>query len=251
MAATDTCLVVLAAGQGTRFGGPKQLVAVRDDGATIMDVLIVRAAAVGIVNAVVVVNPEIEREVRAHLGVSVEVVVQKQRRGTADAVLTAREAAAGPIVVVNADDVYPLSAFAVVAMHLDEHAAVGFRLDRGRIGSRPESRALLECDATGLLTQVREVQIERRAGGSFVVAGESAIVAGDQRVSMNMWAFQPSVFDALDAAVAAKTEGEVFLPDVVAAMVRAGAPVRVVPCDDECVSLTYAEDIAVVRSALQ
>jgi bifunctional N-acetylglucosamine-1-phosphate-uridyltransferase/glucosamine-1-phosphate-acetyltransferase GlmU-like protein len=251
MAATDPCLVVLAAGKGTRFGGPKQLVPVRDDGATIMDVLLARAASAGIVNAAVVVNPEIEREVRARLGASVAVVVQQRKRGTADAVLTTREVASGPIVVVNADDVYPVSAFDVVARHLDDHAAVGFRLDRGRIGTRPESRALLECNATGMLTGVREVKVVRGADGAFSVAGESEIVAGDQRVSMNMWAFQPSAFDALASAVAAETEGEVFLPNVVASMVATGARVRMLPCDDECVSLTYAEDIDIVRSALQ
>jgi bifunctional N-acetylglucosamine-1-phosphate-uridyltransferase/glucosamine-1-phosphate-acetyltransferase GlmU-like protein len=242
-------LVVLAAGKGTRFGGPKQLVPVRDDGATITDVLCARAAAAGIDHAVLVVNPEIEHDVQR--GAHVEIVVQRHPRGTADAVLTAREVAPGPIVVVNGDDLYPERAFALVAAPSREHAALGFRLDRCRIGSGPESRALLECSATGMLSRVREVKIEQRADAAFAVAGESEVVPGDQRVSMNMWLFQPSVFGALDAAVAAGTEGEVFLPDVVASMVATGEHIRMLPCDDECLSLTYAEDVEVMRSALR
>ena len=42
-----TKAVLLAAGRGTRFGGFKQLVAVRPDGATLTDVLIERATDAG------------------------------------------------------------------------------------------------------------------------------------------------------------------------------------------------------------
>jgi len=264
MTAPDTCLVVLAAGRGKRFGGSKQLVAVGDDGSTIMDVLMRRGAAAGIERAAIVVNADIERDVRAHLNalspdMPVELVTQRRPRGTADAVLVARDVAAGPIVVVNADDLYPASAFAVIAAHLHdapvhEHAVVGFRLDRTRVGSRPESRALLDVDELGLVTSVREVQIERRPDGTLVVTGELDGIASDQRVSMNMWAFRPSVFDTLDATVADRDqrgiEGEVFLPDVVGSMVAEHTTVRVLPCDETCFGLTYADDVDTVRSVL-
>ena len=261
---TATTLVVLAAGRGTRFGGPKQLVAVRDDGSIITDILLCRAAAAGVERAVMVVNDDIARRARAHMdardpGVSIELVVQPRPRGTADAVLAARDAAPGPIVVVNADDVYPASAFAALAAHLrdapaDEHAAVGFRLDRTRVGARPESRALLDVDETGLLRGIREAQLRDDGDGEFSTTESSDAVAGDQLVSMNIWAFRASAFDALAAAVAEHdrrgTAGEVFLPDVVASMVAAGERVRVIPSAETCVSLTYAEDLDAVRSAL-
>jgi bifunctional N-acetylglucosamine-1-phosphate-uridyltransferase/glucosamine-1-phosphate-acetyltransferase GlmU-like protein len=264
MIATEMCLVVLAAGRGKRFGGSKQLVAVRDDGSTITDILLCRAAAAGIERAAIVVNADIESDVRAHVAavspdVRVDLVIQRRPRGTADAVLAARDAVTGPIVVVNADDLYPASAFGVIAAHLrngpaHEHAAVGFRLDRTRVGPRPESRALLDVDASGLLTAVREAQIELRGDGTFARSGGLDVLAAEQLVSMNMWGFRTNVFDALEAVVADRdrrgVEGEVFLPDVVASMVAVGATVRVVRSDETCVGLTYADDVETVRSVL-
>jgi NDP-sugar pyrophosphorylase family protein len=263
MTATEATLVVLAAGRGTRFGGPKQLVAVRDDGSTITDILLRRAAAAGVEHAAIVVNPDIEGRFRSHLdamshGVRVDVVIQPRPSGTADAVLVTRNAVPGPLVVVNADDIYPAGAFSALAAHLveappHEHAAVGFRLDRTRIASRPESRALLDVDESGVLRHIRETQVERSADGTFSTTGAAELVAGDQLVSMNIWAFRPSVFDALSDAVREHdrrdADGEVFLPDVVAAMVGAGAIVRVLPTEEPCVSLTYPDDLDAVRSA--
>src|SRR5438067_897897 len=121
---TGSSLVVLAAGRGTRFGGLKQLVAIRDDGATVADLLVRRAADAGIEQAAIVVRPEIEEQFRAHVDamdapkIPVELVVQHRPRGTADAVLSARHAVGGQFVVVNADDLYPAGAFSLVATHL-------------------------------------------------------------------------------------------------------------------------------------
>src|SRR5262249_53334413 len=160
----------------------------------------------------------------------------------------ARDVVAGSIVVVNADDLYPPGAFASIAAHVrdapaHEHAVVGFRLDRTRLGSRPESRALLDVDASGVLRRVREARIGLRSDGAFAAAGLSEVVASDQLVSMNMWAFRASVFDALQKAVAERDKGsvggEVFLPDVVASMLEEGATVRVLRSDEPCVGITY------------
>jgi hypothetical protein len=61
------------------------------------------------------------------------------------------------------------------------------------------------------------------------------------------------VFAELAAVVSdhdeAEREGEIFLPDVVAAMVASGAAVRVLPSDETCLSLTYQEDLDAMRSA--
>ena len=149
---------------------------------------------------------------RAHLdemggaGIPVEIAVQRQSRGTADAVLAARGAVVGPLVVVNADDLYPAGAFSLIATHLrnapaHEHAVVGFRVDRTLVGSRPEARALLTIDEAGALSGVQEGQVEKDGGLQFSTATSVDPLRGDEIVSMNMWAFRPSVFDALGAAV--------------------------------------------------
>ncbi len=263
---TGSTLVVLAAGRGTRFGGLKQLVAVRDDGATVTDVLVRRAADAGIERAVIVVRAEIEALMRTHVdemggaGIPVEFALQRQPRGTADALLAARDAVGGPLVVVNADDLYPAGAFSLLAAHLrdapaHEHAVVGFRVDRTLVGSRPEQRALLTTDEAGALVGVREGRVEKDGGLRFATATSIDGLRGDELVSMNMWGFRPSVFEALAAAVAEfgahDPDVEVFLPDVVATMIAAGATVRALPTDEACIGMTYREDVDAVRAAQQ
>jgi dTDP-glucose pyrophosphorylase len=254
--------VVLAAGRGRRFGGLKQLTAVLGS-ATVTDVLAQRAAEAGAERAVIVVRAEIEPQVRAHLdaigwpAIAVTFALQHKARGTADAVLAARDAVDGAFIVVNADDLYPASAFRALVDHLrdapgDEHATVAFRLDRTLLGSRPESRALLTADDSGRLVDVHEGRVEKDGGLRFVRGDESEPLRGDELVSMNLWAFRPTVFAHLAAAVSEPDgeRGEVYLPDVVARMVGTGATVRVLPSDETCIGLTYGDDVDALRTAL-
>ncbi len=252
-------LVVLAAGQGTRFGGPKQLVAVRDDGATITDVLIERAVAVGIDSTVIVANRAVADELADGLrdrGHHAEVVVQPGRRGTAQALLTARGTTEGPVVVVNADDLYPQAAFAAVVEHLGadtaDHAVVGFPVARTIVGDRPQSRALLGVDAD-TLTGVREGTVEPGAPMRFLPreGGVPEELRGDELVSMNLWALQRSVFSFAERALDDdRDDTEVYLPDVVGEMIRAGEVFRLVGCDAPCRGITFPEDVATLGPLL-
>ena len=157
---------------------------------------------------------------------------------------------------MNADDLYPVSAFRALVGHLchapeDEHATVAFRLDRTLLGTRPESRALLAVDHKGLLVGVREGQIEKEDDLHFVRGDEAEPVRGDELVSMNMWAFRPAAFADIVAAVSEHDNAsEIYLPDVVARMIATGATVRVLASNETCIGLTYAEDVDALRTAL-
>jgi hypothetical protein len=267
---------MLAAGLGSRFGGPKQLVQVGTDGAAIMDILLQRAAAVGFRRAVIVVAPGTEAVVRAHLDgmhasappdFPVELAVQPLRPGrsrplgTADAALAARDAVAGSFVVVNADDLYPADAFALAAAHLrdappSEHALVAFRVSRTLVGDRAVSRALIRVGAAGELIGIREGTVVPQADGlQFETGSSMEELQGDECVSMNLWAFREFAFDAfareVSEFVAEDREGEAFLPDAVMRLVGSGETVRVLVSESRCVGITHDQDIAVVRAALQ
>jgi dTDP-glucose pyrophosphorylase len=245
-------LVVLAAGSGVRFGGVKQLAPVGPNGEAILDVLLDRANAAGFTGAVVVTAPGIEAQMREHLEahrpeLPVQIVLQPAPLGTADAVLSVRDAVAGSFAVVNADDLYPAAGFAMLADHLSrsgEPAVIAFQVANTLVGERPVKRALLDFDDNGELSAIRE---------STVAAG-SGELHGDEWVSMNMWGFSPSMFDVLARAVddftAGGASGEILLPDVVSALVGEGVVVRVLRCDQACIGITYAEDADVVRGAL-
>ena len=245
---TPLHLVVLAAGSGTRFGGVKQLAVVGPNGEAILDVLLERAARSGFEAAVVVISPAIEEQMRTHLAafappLPVEIVFQSAPLGTAHAVLAARGHIDGSFAVVNADDLYPAGAFAMLAQHLsseDEHALVAFHVVKTLIGQQPVKRALLDFDDEGDLVALRE---------SVVAPG----LVGDEWVSMNMWAFTHSMFDELARAAAvpgAGVNGEILLPDVVGSLIDNGATVTVLRCEEPCIGITYAEDVDVVRAAL-
>ncbi len=245
-------LVVLAAGMGRRFGGVKQLAPVGADGEAIIDVIATRAARAGFTRMIVVVRAEIEAAVAGHLDtrggvLPAELVVQQPVVGTAHAVLAARPALTGPFAVVNADDCYPFDAFSSLAAALRErddraHVLVAFRLGCTLLGPRPVSRAFCDVDAHGWLTAIRE----------------ETVAAGDPRrdalVSMNMWGFRLPMLDnlarAVDTYAATGAPGEVRLPDVVDASLAHGLRVRVVPCEERCTGVTYADDLPAVRAAL-
>ena len=250
-------LVVLAAGLGTRFGGIKQLAAVGPNGEAIVDALLTRASACGFANAVIVIRPEIESQVAEHFtahpaALPTRFVHQSvpagrdKPLGTAEAVLRCRALVDGPIAVVNADDLYPRHAFELLAAHLTsshEHALIAFRLQNTVISERPVSRAVLSFDD---VTRQLQAIDERRAI-------EPATVSDDPWVSMNMWGFQPSVMNdlarAVDRFLASGASGEVLLPDVAADLAESGVPLRVIPCDERCIGITYAEDVPIVRDA--
>jgi NDP-sugar pyrophosphorylase family protein len=265
-------VVVLAAGAGSRFGGPKQLAEVGPAGEAIMDVVVRRAAAAGFARAVIVVAPEMVADVRDHVaargaaGIPIEVVVQRsvpgraKPLGTAAAVVAADAAIDGTFVVVNGDDVYPADAFALIADHLrnapaDEHALVAFRVARTLTSDRPVSRAAIEIGAQSQLLAVREGTVVRgQEGLRFETATSVQPLADDMPVSMNMWGFRDSVLgafaDAVDEFVASDRAGEVLLPDVVTALVRSGAVMRVLVSEGTCIGVTHPEDVVAVRNAL-
>ena len=100
------------------------------------------------------------------------------------------------------------------------------------------------------------------AGGRRVVAGEGPVgvggrrVAGDQLVSMNAWAFGPSIWHELAAAAetgasesAASKPGEILIPVVMGSLVaRHAAKVTVLPVDGSCVGITWPDELATVRA---
>lgn len=276
MPAAPPAAVILAGGLGTRFGGTKHLAAVGADGTAIIDVLIRRAAAAGFSKAVIVVAPGAGDAVRAHIdghrdgasSLPIELVVQpavvgrSKPAGTAHALLATRDSVGGACAVMNADDLYPADAFGALCRHLregaeSEHALVGFRVGRTLVGDRSVSRALVEADADSVLVAIHEGSIApapEHDGLRFSSGSSVHPVTADQIVSMNMWGFRAPVFDELERAVgdalASAGDEEVYLPVVVAAMVAAGAQVRVLVSESRCVGVTHPEDVDAVRAAL-
>ena len=278
-------LVVLAAGMARRYGGCKPLAPIGPNGEAVIDLLVSDAVASGFGQIVLVLHPETGPAIRYHVEQcwpeEVEVAYAEQRLplGTVHAVLAARPVLGADqrFAVCNADDVYGTSAMGQLVDQLgsgaDEHVLVGYALRTTVATDDPVTRGICEVDDHGILvalTERRQVTRHDR-GASFTAEDglEPVALDGALPTSVNLWGFQPGIWDvfqtAMDgsgldeeallaqvAAGGAVPKAEVLLPEVVAGMVakHAGLPVRVVATDGKLIGVTHAADLPIVGAEL-
>jgi hypothetical protein len=281
-------LVILAAGRGRRFGGLKQLAPAGPNGESIMDYTARAAHACGFTGAVVIVPQDCGSEVEAHVArywpkdFPVAFAVQPPRPGTAQAVLAAQPHIDGPFCVANADDLYGDQALGVLIDHAegrggptgepisprDGHLLVAYQLLRTVLTSEPVTRGLIEVSPSHHLLGIHENTVVLREDGQFdswlLGASESDILnranarllTGTERVSMNLWGFNPRIFAVLDAALetfdpTTHRRGELLLPEVVEQLIESGSDtVDVVDTDSRCIGLTHADDLPILQDEL-
>jgi hypothetical protein len=280
-------LVLLAAGMGSRFGGPKQIEPIGPGGSALIDYAARDAVAAGFGRLVLIVRGEIieavERHVAAHwpAGIRPEYVRQDLEAsavaavaagrakplGTAHALVAAAPSLDGPFGVANADDLYGASAFKLLADHLaggGGHTLVGYRLANTLLGDRPVNRALCRVDPGGRLTGIVEGAVDVGDDGLTwrpigAAEAEAQAMKGDEPVSMNLWGFTPSIVAILTEAFAAFSAGggiaageELFLPNVVGEHLGppAGLDVTVLVSEDRCLGVTHPDDVPLLQATL-
>ena len=278
----EPCLVILAAGMGSRFGGLKQITAVDDFGHAIIDFSLYDTYRAGFRKVVFIIKHEIEEDFKAAVGRRMEkyfdvryvfqqvdmlpegYAVPPQRKkpwGTAHAVLCAAGAIDGPFAVINADDFYGRGAFETIYSFLaedrpdTEHGMVAYLLRNTVTEHGTVARGICQVE-NGLLTDVVErTKIAKRGeDAAYTEDGESwTELSGDSRVSMNFWGFGLDMlrqlrdrFPAwLDENLPKNPEkAEYFLPFVTNALIHEGqGTVRVLPCHESWHGITYKEDM--------
>jgi MobA-like NTP transferase domain len=278
-------LVVLAAGLACRCGGCKPLAPIGPNGEAVIDLLVSDAMTAGFGQIVLVLHPETGPAIRYHVeqcwpeGREVAFAEQRLPLGTVHAVLAAQGALRPdqPFAVVNADDVYGEQAMGQLAAQLssgaDQHALIGYALRNTVATDDPVTRGVCQVDGEGLLvglTERRQI-VRHDLGHTFTSEDglEPAALDGSLPTSVNLWGFQPAIWDvfqtamdgsgldeeALLATVASGGEipkAEVLLPEVVATMVSSGTglPVRVITTTAKLVGVTHAADLPVVSAEL-
>ncbi len=226
-------VVVLAAGHGKRMRSttPKALHEI--GGRSLLGHVLAAAAPLGAERTVVVVGHGRD-EVKAHLGQiapAAEAVVQAEQRGTGHAVrvaLEALDANAGTVVVLNAD--VPLLRQDTLAGMVSEHA------NAGRAATVLTARV---DDPTGLGRIVRD-----NAGDLAEIVEErdcDDLQRTIHEINAGIYVFDAAaVRDALSRLSTANAQGEEYLTDAVAMLVRegrgvgtyAGAPEEALGCND-------------------
>ena len=199
----------------------------------------------GIERAVLVVGPEHE-DFRRHVDsldltrLTIDLAVQVNPLGTADAVLSAEAAVDGePFLMVNGDNYYPRQVLRDLARHRG-NALAGF--DRATLVA--ESNIPAERIAAFALVRARDGALEE-----IVEKPPTEVVqaAGPHApVSMNAFRFTPEIFAAC-RRITPSPRGELEIVDAVRAL---PGPVSVLPATGGVLDLSRREDIAEVEARL-
>lgn len=288
----EPVLVVMAAGIGSRYGGLKQIDPVGSNGELIIDFSLYDAIKAGFKKVIFVIKKEIEKDFREIIGDRIahyiEVTYAYQRVddlppsyhvpngrakpwGTGHALLAVKNIVDGPFAVINADDYYGKEAFSLIYQFLKyikddkfyQYGMVGYKLENTLTENGYVARGVCEANEYGYLHKINErTHIEKRGAQSvYTEDGEKWItIPSGTIVSMNMWAFTPSILSELEIRFSKFLEhvlktnpekGEYFLPDVVGQLVEENkARVRVLKSQDRWYGVTYKEDKPLVVSSL-
>jgi hypothetical protein len=274
---TNTALVVMAAGLGSRFGGVKQLAAVGPDGEVILDYTIRDAVAAGVDEVILIVRTDIrddtEEHVRAVHGddLALTLVCQDELGpprakpwGTVHAVLSAAAVVSGPFILANADDYYGRRSFAIAHDHLgaldaDHGLLVAFEVGKTLPAQGTVTRGVCELGDDGRLVAIRETaDLGWRADGSIGAGADAPAIGADTPVSMNLWAFDPSImgrlqqrWDRFIADNAGEEKAECLLPtEISGLMADDGYVVDVVSSPETWTGLTNPDDLETVRAQI-
>lgn len=288
-------LVIMAAGMGSRYGGLKQIDPVGPKGEVIIDYAIYDAIKVGFDRVIFIIKEEIEEAFKEAIGNRIEEKVEvsyvfqdidnlpegferpEEREkpwGTGQAILSCKDTIDTPFVVINADDFYGRSSYKSLYdfltkdsdMDKKEYAMPGYILNNTLTEHGHVARGVCVVDQDGYLEEIVErVKIERFDDG-VKFEDEEGIwheISEDSSVSMNMWAFKPSIFedieegfikfldDLLNKGQGDKLTSEFYIPNLVGDLIKEDkAKVKVIPSNERWFGVTYREDREKVEKAL-
>lgn len=256
-----TALVIMAAGMGSRFGGPKQITPVGPSGEKIIDYSVYDAKRAGFDEFIFVLNERIKDDFFEAIGnklaenVTVKYVIQDLNNlpegfsvpegrvkpwGTGHAVLSCKDVIDCPFMVINADDFYGQEGFRVlhdflVNINYDSKlqlAMAGYKLGNTITEQGSVSRGICEADADGYLQSIVErTKIMPKDGKIYFTEDEENYteLPFDAITSLNCWAFDNRILpefekqfiDFLKNEVSNPLKSEFFLPTVVDNLIKA------------------------------
>jgi dTDP-glucose pyrophosphorylase len=280
------CLVVLAAGMGSRFGGDKQLALLGTTNRTLLHFSVMDAYDAGIRQVILVVRTAIivamQQQVLPHFpaDLTVDLVVQspddlplagiditarEKPWGTAHALWCARQyLGKQPCIVINADDYYSAQAMQLLVNHFTQAAdpdwaMVAFEVRQTLSAHGGVNRGFCQVQ-DGKLQSVSEWTEIRRHNQQLQglnAAGELQALSEYQPVSMNIWGFSPHIVTILTAALTKFLQqqpaprAECYLPAVVDEALQQGQQLQVYMSTQRWFGVTYPDDLAEILDYFQ
>ena len=274
-------LVVMAAGMGSRFGGPKQITAIGPSGEFIIDYSIYDAIRAGYTKIFFVIRKEHEEifhnTIEKRVGDRIKIAYAYQELdnlpedshvpssrtkplGTAYAVLCAKPLIEGPFAIINADDFYGQDAYQKVATFLknnsDPHKGVMISYPIVSTTSNYGSvkRGVIDVQDS-YVTEITECSIDVQDNIAYchpLSGGADFTTTIDHPVSMNLFGFNENFMDLLETDFqefihkdpAYLEETEIFLPDTVKKNIKNGQlKLQNIVSTGTWAGLTYKEDL--------
>jgi NDP-sugar pyrophosphorylase family protein len=288
----NTTLLIMAAGLGSRYGGNKQIDRIGPNGEILMEYSIHDAVEAGFDKVVFVIRKSMADTFREMIGdkiakkVKVAYAFQEydtlpdgfvppadrtKPYGTVHAVVCAKDQIHEPFAVINADDYYGKDAFRAMADSLhrianEENKAsmVAYYLKNTISKNGHVTRGICTKNEAGNLVKVTETySILPFPDGTIRDIHDDPdgiILDPDALVSMNMWGFTPSFFDAgikylsdfLKDTTGDPLKKECLLPALVDSLMHtAGLRVEVLSTKAVWFGVTYKEDKDYVAGELR
>lgn len=278
-------LLILAAGMGSRFGGPKQLYPVGPNGEFIMDYSIYSAIKYGFNKVVFVTREELLDEFKSTIGkrlegkVEVKYALQKldiipdgfkvpENRekpwGTAHAIYCAKDYINEDFAVITADDFYGDIAFKDLSDGLDndKYIVIGYELaDTLSPNGSVKRGVVLSHD--GIIDEVLE-SVCTLDGDKVLVeplnkSKEPRLLPKNNSVSMLMYGLKPDIFGIIDSKMVSSFESnkddldtyEFYIPDILSEEIASGRTILDVPTKSRWFGLTYKEDIDILSDYIK
>lgn len=256
----EPILVVMAAGMGSRYGGPKQIDPVGANGEIIIDYSIFDAMRAGFKRFVFIITHKVEESFKEILGnklskkCEVHYVFQDINNipegysvpegrvkpwGTGHAILSCADVIDAPFAVINADDYYGQNAFKVMYNFLSSaedsdkcnYSMVGYILENTLTENGHVARGICTVEDGQLKDIVERTKIAKKDSATKYTEDDKTWIALPEgcTVSMNFWGFTPSIIEELqkefpafldDALKTNPLKGEFFLPTVVDNMLK-------------------------------
>ncbi len=275
----------MAAGSGSRYGKLKQFDKIGPTGEFLMEFAMYDAIKSGFDHIVVITIKDrvdfLDNYLRQRLAQNIRLDVLAQDKkdlpngtrsdgdrekpwGTAHAVWSARHIIDAPFIIVNADDFYGRSAYAVAAKFIQSHASdshyalLSYTLkdtlsDHGSVSRGiclSEGDNLTFVDEQLELEQCRDYVLDRFSGNSY---------SGDEQVSMNFWVCKPTIFDKIESEFRLFLQDkdrmatdEIYLPTAIQKLLQSGeANVKLVPSQGDWFGVTYPSDKKRAMNKLQ
>ncbi|MBK9328241.1 MAG: nucleotidyltransferase [Sphingobacteriales bacterium] len=282
---SNTTLVIMAAGIGSRYGGVKQADSFGPSGEWLMDYAIYDAQQAGFDDVVIITRNDLLSDMQEHVSkiwsdkIPVRFALQQPPTdanpartkpwGTGQAILATKELLKNPFVVINADDFYGREAYVSIHRFLytsdnnaPAFALVGYPLENTLSDIGTVSRGVCTLNEHNELVAITEMtKIDLKDG---VLRNENedhsfTPIPFNSFASMNFWGFTSYLFDELDkqwndfySINHDEMKAEFLIPTVVSKMMGEGKiKVQLLPDGKDWCGVTYSEEKDLVIGAIR